>query len=624
VLSDRIGAILATLVTALLVFWLAYDDATFGLVARNSLAIAIWWVIGLGVAVGVLRLPSSRSFWGVAGLLAAFAAWTGASVGWAASNERAFNELNRVSLYLAFFVLAGLIVRYAAPSRWADGVALGIVGIAGLALAQRFFPDAFPRGELGRYAEGPQLSYPLEYVNGLGIFLALSIPLLLRAGTASRTLLGRAAALSPLPALSAAIYLTSSRGAVIVAATGTLVFFALTSLRWATAGALAVWIAGSAGAVGVLLNRPQLVDEPLTQAAEEQGPGAALLVAMLCLGTALAYAVGDLLLRGRTPRPAIGWATVAVAAALTVVGVAAADPAESLKTFRDSPSTAGARDPNYTVRGHLLSSNSTGRWQFWKASVQQFEENPMVGDGAGSYEAYWARNGTFAIFVTDAHSLYLETLGELGIVGLGLLLAALALGGVAAIQRTHEAAYPIGSGYAALTASFAAYGVAAALDWMWEFTVVSVVGLAALGWVLAAGTVRAGGLPLRVLVPFVALVAIACQAIPLATTLAVRDSQAAVRNNQLGEALERAHDARNVQPWAAGPHLQLALVHEQAGEIQEASGAIREALERDPDNWRLWLVRARLETKAGSIRAARRSLRRAVQLNPRSPIFTSG
>ena len=231
---------LATLLTALLVFWLAYDDATFGLVARNSLAIALWWAIGLGVALGLLHLPSSRWFWGVAGLLAAFAAWTGASMAWAASNERAFNEFNRVSLYLAVFLLAGALARHAAPSRWADGVALGIVGIAALALAQRFFPDAFPSGELGRYSEGPQLSYPLEYVNGLGIFLALSFrscfaPRLLRTRCS-----GEQRRSHPFPAISAAIYLTSSRGAVIVAATGILVFLALTSLRWATAGALTV------------------------------------------------------------------------------------------------------------------------------------------------------------------------------------------------------------------------------------------------------------------------------------------------------------------------------------------------------------------------------------------------
>ena len=80
------------------------------------------------------------------------------------------------------------------------------------------------------------------------------------------------------------------------------------------------------------------------------------------------------------------------------------------------------------MRGHLLSASSTGRWQFWKAAGEQFEEHPVVGDGAGSYEAWWAQHGSFAMFITDAHSLYLETLGELGVVGFALLLAAFVLG----------------------------------------------------------------------------------------------------------------------------------------------------------------------------------------------------
>jgi O-Antigen ligase/Tetratricopeptide repeat len=618
---------LATVVTAVVVFWLAYDDATFGLVARSSLAIVLWWAIAIGSAVGALALAGRRSFWGTGALLVALAAWTAASIGWATSDERAFNELNRVSLYVATFTLAGLLARRAAPERWADGVALGVVGIGIVALAHRFFPDAFPRGELGGYAGGPQLSYPVEYVNGLAILIAVSLPLVLRSAVSSRTVLGRAAALAPFPALSAALYLTSSRGGAIVAATGVVVFFALTEARWATAGALATAIAGSAGAVAVLVGRPELVDEPLSRAAENQGPEAAVLVTLLCLGTALVYAGGERLVGGRTPTRAFGWATAAVALVLAIVGIAAADPVEKFETFRKAPTEAGARDPEYTVRGHLLSSNSTGRWQFWKSAAGQFEEHPVVGNGAGSYEAWWARHGSFAMFITDAHSLYLETLGELGIIGFVFLIAAIGLGGIAAVMRTRTATHRTRSGYAALTACVVAYAVGAAVDWMWEFTVVSVVAFAALGWAVGGNGSGPSGIPrlaLRTGLPLLAVLAIVALAIPLLATLEIRDSQAAVRDNDLGEAIEQARAARDIQPWAASPHLQLALVLEQAGEIEEASRAIREAVKRDPGDWRLWLVRARLETKLGSIQTARRSLRRAMELNPRSPIFATG
>jgi Tfp pilus assembly protein PilF len=98
-------------------------------------------------------------------------------------------------------------------------------------------------------------------------------------------------------------------------------------------------------------------------------------------------------------------------------------------------------------------------------------------------------------------------------------------------------------------------------------------------------------------------------------------SQEAVREGNLGQALDRALAARQLQPWAASPYLQLALVHEQREDLPAAEAAIREAIERDPLDWRLWLVAARVETESGDISAARESLARAIELNPRSPLF---
>jgi O-antigen ligase len=269
-----------------------------------------------------------------------------------------------------------------------------------------------------------------------------------------------------------------------------------------------------------------------------------------------------------------------------------------------------------------LSANSTGRWQFWKAAGEQFEEHPVVGDGAGSYEAWWARHGSFPMFITDAHSLYLETLGELGLVGFALLFAGFALGAGAAITRLRGQSDRLRDGHAALIASFAAYAIGAGLDWMWELTVVSVIGIAALGWVLGSdGELKRGAFPLRLVIPAVAVFAIVAQAIPLISTVAIRDSQAAVRRGDLVAALDNAQSARRVEPWAASPYLQLALVLEGDGRLAAARRTIADAIERDRDDWRLWLVQARLETKVGAIRSARRSLRRAATLNPRSPLF---
>ena len=89
----------------------------------------------------------------------------------------------------------------------------------------------------------------------------------------------------------------------------------------------------------------------------------------------------------------------------------------------------------------------------------------------------------------------------------------------------------------------------------------------------------------------------------------------------MAKALDSADDARSLEPWASSPYVQLALIEEQAGNLGRANRHIKDALERDSRDWATWLVAARIQTKAGSIRAGRRSLRRSEALNPTSELF---
>ena len=91
----------------------------------------------------------------------------------------------------------------------------------------------------------------------------------------------------------------------------------------------------------------------------------------------------------------------------------------------------------------------------------------------------------------------------------------------------------------------------------------------------------------------------------------------------MAEALDAAEEAHDIQPWAASPQLQHALAEEQAGSLQAARGSILQAIDDDPSDWRLWLTRARLETKLGEVKHAGRSLRHAQRLNPRSTLFAN-
>jgi len=617
------------------VFWLAYDEGSYGLTSRNSIAVIVLWAIVLASAAGLWpTAPVSRSALVSGSLLGAFAVWTGLSALWAASPEKAFNELDRVLLFLAVFALAVVAAPRGSARRWFAGLALGLTAVSVIALVSRLFPHSFE--DTTQLAQAfptasKRLSFPVDYWNGLATLVAFAIPTLLYFAVEARAVV-RGLAVAPFPALAATLYLTSSRGGWVAAGIAIVVLMALTSRRWATAGALFIGGAASAGAVAVLLTRDELVDSPLTSSvAESQGRSAALLIALLCAVAGVAYG----LLASVVPAPprASRGAATAFAAVLVLVAlgaIIAADPVQRYRNFKEiPPELTGA-----SVQEHLFSTSGNGRWQWWTSAVDEFETRPLVGRGAGSYEAWWAEHASIPAFVRDAHSLYLETLGELGLVGLALLLAFLVSCLVTGARRLRGRTEGERAAVAALLALVAAFLFEAGIDWMWELTAVSVVAVLALGLLsgpatepalarLQPATARRRGLPfLRIAVAAIAFGLLVAEAIPLLATMEVRRSQEAVDNGNLVEALDRAESARSIQPWAASPYLQLALVEELGGRIEEARGSIENAIGHDEDDWRLWLVAARIQTKAGAIAEARESLARARELNPKSQLFT--
>lgn len=638
-------ALFITAVVAGVVFWVAYDGGSYSLPSRGSLAIAVWWAVIVGIALQLVqttRLPRTTLM--VGGLIVALVLWTLASaVLWAPSSEDAFNEFNRLSLFLGIYALVVLASTRRTVGRWADALGLAIAAVALVALISRLFPESFPDRELATFLPGAatRLSFPLGYWNGLAIFVGLGVPLLLRVALVARHPVTRSVALAPIPVMAAVIYLASSRGGVVTAFVGTLAFILLTDRRWSAVAAIAASGVGSAAAVAALLDRNALVNGPLgTEVVRDQGATAAALIALVCTAVAVTFGLGCRLLGGRIrPSRTTGRVAAGVATLALVAGMVASDPVQRFKTFKASPEELAALDSGDLVTAHLLSGSGSGRWQFWSAAIDQGRENPVVGDGAGSYEHWWAEHASFTYFLKDAHSLYLEMLGELGIVGFILVLA-LALAGVfVGVRRTLRSSSEARVTTAALTSVFVAYAAAAGFDWVWELTAVSVAGVAALALVTGPATdvyeplrsarpresARWTSRPrfgLGILTVLVAWLLIVAQAVPLLADREIARSQAAVEGRDLDESMKAAEVARDIQPWASTPYLQLALVSEIQGEVARARAWIEEAIERDARDWQLWLVSARLETKLGHVEEADRSLRRATELNPRSPLFT--
>lgn len=610
---------------------LAYDGGAYALLPRSLLAIGVWSAIVIATFLGVWRTHSlPRPALAAGSLLGALLVLTGLSIVWTENPERTFAEFNRVALYLGVFVVALMPRRLPTARAWSNGFAIAIVLTGLLALASRLFHDAIGAGDTT-----PLLSHPIGYWNGLAMLVGIGIPLLLRLAVDAEGAIRRGLAVAPFPALVATLYLTSSRGGSVTALVGAAAFVALSRRRWQASLALALAALGGAGAVAVLRGNRALVDGPFASAeAARQGVVAALAIGGLCAAAALLYAAfGRISLRARVGAPARR-ALVAGAAVVVLAGVGLSDPLERFDDFRAPPGDNSASAG--LVESHFTSVNGSGRWQFWTAAIDAFESAPLRGRGAGSFEAWWAQERTISMFVRDAHSLYLETLAELGLAGFLLVIGIVATGVATGVRRAAREG-GAASTAAALTAAFIAYAAAVSIDWMWEMTVVSVVGVACLGLLTGAATTtpsphlvglevgnrrargRRFGLGAAGLVAGWLLV---CgQAIPLLTQLKIEDSQAAVARDDAAAALDDARAARGLQPWAASPYVQLALVEEQLGELDVARYWISEAIERADDDWRLWFIKARLETNAGDIDEARESLARARELNPRSQLF---
>ena len=622
---DIAGGLLTCGVAATLI-WLAWDNGAYGATARYAVTITIWWVLGLGALLGLFpRTRLGTSALVALGLAAAYCLWTLASLLWASSAERVMVEFNRDAMYLGVLALVLSAVRARELPQLADGLALGIAVVAVIALASRLYPGPFPTRGVSEFLPGAvsRLSFPLGYWNGLAIFVALGIPLLLRGALEWHPPVARAAAVAVVPAVGSVIYLCSSRGGVAAAIVASTAFLVLGRKRWAFVGASAPGAAGTAVAVYVLHQRPELVNGPLgSAAAHDQRRSAAVLLILVCVATGVAFILATRAFRGRvTISRRAGTVAAVLVAVLVIVGLSASHPVTRFEAFKEPPGSESVRADNF-VNAHLMSGSGSGRWQNWSVALDAWRSAPLRGIGAGGYESYWAQHRPIDLFVKDAHSLYLEALGELGVVGFLLLMSWFVLLVVSSARTCFRSADGERSSRAALLASGFGFLLAAGVDWMWELTVVGIVGLVALGAGLTTSVApaRAGALA-RFGATAVAALLVCSAGVSLLVELNLAESRSAAGAGRVATALSRASAAAHLAPWTASPRLETALLREQLHELPAARAEIVSAVRRDPQDWRLWLVRARIETQLGLVQAAASSLHRAAELNPRSPLF---
>ena len=618
----------------LLVVYLGLRGGGFDEIVRSEVGIAAWWIVLLGAAVGVLPLARlSRGAWIALGLFAAFAVWTGLAVGWSESAERTLDELGRVAALLAVFALALSVQGAAGLRRVVGAVGAAIALVSGVALLSRLHPAWFPDLELPELLPGGQsrLHYPLDYWNGLAAFAAIGIPLLLTLATTARSVALRALATALVPALALTIFFTLSRGGAAEAVIGLAVLFAIHPRRLTLLAPALAAGAGSAILIVAASQRDALVDGLLTQQAVDQGNEMLAMAIVVCLGvgliaaalvTAERHGIGPTIRVSRS-RVAAGAGVLAVVA--LVAALAAGVPGELSDRWEEF------KDPTFASEGanRFDAASGSGRYQLWDSALDAGASEPLLGIGPGTFEFWEARNGSLPGFARDAHSLYFETFGELGIIGLLLVLGVVAAPFVVGIRRLRTARAGGRMLLAGALGACAAFAAAAAIDWAWELTVLPVAFLLLAAAVVARPsrdevTRTEGGIApvlARFVLPAFAVAGGIAILIPMAGSEAIRDSQASVTAQNLPGALGDARTAGDIEPFSASPRLQQALVLELQGDVDGAVAAARQATEDEPTNWRTWLVLSRLEAKNDNPAESVAAYREARDLNPNSPLF---
>jgi O-Antigen ligase len=456
-----------------LVFGLAWFDGGFYAPAWGVVSLGLLGVCGCAIVLSERLYLSRLALVSVGGLFG-LAAWTLMSGFWTSDLTKTVSDAELAFVYPVALTASLLVARRTRTSSLAIGTLVAMEAVCIYALGGRLAPDVF--GFPNNAVAAGRLYSPIGYWNGLGGFAAMAA--LLGGGLAAARLptAVRVGASASLVVSLVTLYLTFSRGALIAAAVGLVVLAVASPARLWLAATLAAALPWAAAAVLVVERRSQLTATTLDrQAVIDQGHGAIPLLIGCALGAAAtALALNVLAPRvqvGATARRIIGAALiVAIVLACAVAVERRGGPIETVRSVRHSLESQ-PQAPNANNANRLRDLSLNGRLDQWRVAWHMFTAHPLAGEGAGGWEAQWLLHEPYNDYNQRPHSLYLETVAELGLVGAVLLAFAL-IPPLAAFARARH--HPTAS---AALAVFVVFLVHAGVDWDWQLPAVAVAAL---------------------------------------------------------------------------------------------------------------------------------------------------
>jgi len=625
--GPRAAAIVLALVPGALTVLLGYRAGGFFVGATAGAATVLLLILAGRVLIAPLPGEgfNRRVALALAGL-ALFAVWTLVSSRWSQAPARALIEFDRALLYTLAFVLCAMVAMHPRRLRWmVGGIAIASVLVCGAGLITRLLPDVWPIVEA---SINTRLSYPVTYWNALGLLAAIGIIICFGLTSSEREpRVVRVLAAATIPMLASTLLLTLSRGSLAAAALGVVLFAAVGHPRALLSGAIAV-VPATAIAISSTYGADALISSnPLSAAAQEQGQHVATVVAICSVSAALLRTLllyVDEILSQLRPTAAVRRQVLqagAVALTLAVVlGAVAIDAPGRYKAFVSSGTSQARSDAVAAREGRerLSMISDNGRVALWTVAVDEFERHPVHGTGAGTYEVSWNQHRPNGSKVVDAHSLYAEVSGELGSVGLLLLLTALVTIIVGVARRARGADRAL---FATILAAIVAWAVAAGFDWHWEMPVVTLWVFALGGAAIAARRRRAAPTRFLGMLPR-AVIAIFCVGLAALVPMRLIISQDRLESTKVAfvqgrcnEVAVLAGEAANILSARPEPLELSAACAMREGRRREAIATLHRAVQRDPSSWRLHYSLAVAQARAG--RDPRLEIGRARRLNPR-------
>jgi O-antigen ligase/polysaccharide polymerase Wzy-like membrane protein len=555
----------------------------------------------------------------VIGSLLLLWAWSLVSTGWSDSPDRGAADAGRWLLYAAVLGVFLLLIRDDRNARLLLGAFTAMIAAFGVYLLVRMLA-----GDGKALFLASRLHGPLGYVNGEAGYLLLGVWPLVAAAERARRAVWSAAAVAGATLLLSLVVMSETRAVIPALVVATLVLVAGVPGRRRRA-----WVLVVAGAA-VLAAAPAIT-ELYRHTAPGQTPSADRIrtAAVWAATAALAAGIAWLAARGlrqglggsaRVASP-VGLAAVACGA-LVLVAVAVPHPFHRISS--EARAFTELRPPTPTSSARFFSGGGN-RFDYWRIAWGQLRDHPWKGVGAGGYASGYFRERRTAENLVQPHSIELQALAELGIVG-GIGVAGLA-GGVLiglggrlrrARRSPADAAIAVAAGGIFLT-----WLVHTSVDWLHLLPGVTAVALGAAAILLgpsrpvpAAGP---GAPARRTLAVAACAVVVALGAVFLGRTV-LADHYAENARAQLPgrpiQALMDANRSLGLQVSADARYTQAA-AFARLGDYRRARAALLAVVRREKSNFVAWGLLGDLAVRRGDPAAARRAYGRAHALNPR-------